>query len=227
MKNQRRRYLAGVAMLFGAAFLFGAGGIAHATTYTTTIEGSSCLTCFGSIYTLTVTQDGAAGATATTYDVTYSVNTSGYIGSGSGLEAINFKIANFNDIVGAPTVSGVTSFTSVILDNLSADGCGTGGTSGFVCSESSNTGGVPVSPGTTYTFTFDNLVLKNGSLFTNTSEWSIRALYVDADGKQAGITSEKGQVPVPGTLLMFGVGFGLLLTWRHGFKAKTSALPAL
>jgi hypothetical protein len=228
MKKHRRRFLAGVAMLFGAAFLLGTGGIAQATTYTTTIGGSSCLSCFGSVYTLTVTQDGAAGPTTTKYDVTYTVDTSGYNGQGDGLDAVNFKIATFNNIVSVGAVTGEASFqdTTAILDNLNANGCGDGGNSGFVCADSSNLGGVTVPDGT-YTITFNDLVLKNGSLFTNVGDWSIRALYVHADGKQAGITSEAGRVPVPGTLLMFGLGFGLLLMWRHGFKGNPNALPAL
>jgi len=226
MNNHRRRVLAGVGMVFGAAFLLGTGAIAQAA-YTTTIGGVSCATCFGSIYTLTVTQDGAAGVN-TTYDVEYKVDTSSYTGTGSGLDAVNFKIATFDNIVSIGSVTGEASFAgAAILDNISANGCGSGGNSGFVCADSSNLGGVSV-PGGTYTITFNDLVLKTGSLFTNTSEWSIRALYVDETGKQAGITSESGrQVPVPGTLLMFGVGFGLLLMWRHGFTRTPNALPAL
>ena len=205
-----------VAALAGVAFLLGVGATAQAISYSTTIQGASCLnnSCFGNVYTLSVAEV-SSGAVNTTYNVTYSVNTTNYSGQGTGLDAIAFKVSNFNDIVTAPSVAGVSSFSSpAVLDGLSAGGCGTGGTSGFICSASSNTGGVAV-PNGTYTFNINGLVLKTGSLFTSVGDWSIKALFVDSTGQQAGITSEKGAVPVPGTLLLFGLGFALFIGWHH------------
>jgi hypothetical protein len=205
-----------------AAFLLGAAATAQAVTYSTTIGGSGCLSCFGSVYSLGVQEVGSGGGN-TTYNVTYSVNTTNYSGQGTGLDAIAFKIANFNNIVTAPTVAGVGTFSSPsVLDGLSANGCGSGGTSGFICTQSSNTGGVAV-PNGTYTFNINGLVLKTGTLFTNVSEWSLKALYVDSTGKQAGLTSENGSVPVPGTVLLFGLGFSLFVMWRHGSKHGLNA----
>lgn len=203
-----------MATMATVAFLLGMNSLAHAVSYSTTIGGASCLTCFGSVYTLNV-QDVGSGGGNTTYNVTYSVDTSGYTGPGTGLDAFAFKIATFNNIVAAPTVAGVASFLSpALLNGLNANGCSGGGNSGFICSFSSNTGGVAV-PNGTYTFNINGLVLKTGSLFTDVTNWSIKALYVDANGQQRGITSENGVVPVPGTLLLFGLGFAVLAGWHH------------
>ena len=204
-----------VGILFGVALFLTGNTPAHALSYSTTIGGATCLTCFGSVYTLNVQEVGSGGGN-TTYNVTYSVDTSGYSGAGTGLDAIAFKVSTFNNIVTAPSVAGVASFsTPAILDGLSAGGCGSGGNSGFICSQSSNTGGVAVPDGT-YTFNINGLVLKSGSLFADVTEWSLKALYVDGTGKQAGITSENGVVPVPGTLLMFGLGFAVFAGWHRG-----------
>jgi len=203
-----------VAAVASVTLLLGTGSLAHAVSYSTTIGGATCLSCFGSVYTLSVNEVGSGGGN-TTYNVTYSVDTSGYSGAGTGLDAIAFKVSNFNDIVTAPTVSGVATFsTPAVLDGLSAGGCGAGGTSGFICTASSNTGGVVV-PNGTYTFNLNGLVLKTGQLFTDVTNWSLKALYVDSDGRPAGITSENGVVPVPGTLLLFGLGFAAFAGWHR------------
>ena len=74
--------------VLGAVVLLGVGSTAHALS--TTIGGATCASCFGSVYTLSVVDSG----TANLWNVTYSVNTSGDTGAGTGLDAIAFKIAD-------------------------------------------------------------------------------------------------------------------------------------
>ena len=225
MRERRRGYTL-VAAVFVIALLLGAGTTAHALSYSTTIEGASCLTCFGSSYTLTVNEISSGGGNST-YNVLYSVNTTGYNGSGDYLNSVAFKVSNFGDIVTAPTVSGVTGFSGTAqFAGIDASGCSGGGTSGFLCAQSSGLG-VNV-PNGTYNFAFNGLVLKTGTLFTDVSGWSIKALYGVSDNgtfKQAGITSENGVVPVPGTLLMFGLGFALFIGWHYHRSGRVMIAP--
>jgi len=209
----RKRGSTFIAALFSAALLLGAGATAHALSYSTTLDGASCASCFGNDYTLTVTEV-SSNPGITTYDVLYSVDTATDSSQlNNYINAVAFKVSNFADIDTAPTVSGVPFFTTVILDGLSASACGSGGPSGFICSGSSGLGALV--DGSTYDWTFSGLKLKTGTLFTDVTDWSIKALYVDGTGKQTGITSENGVVPVPGTLLMFGLGFALLIGWHY------------
>jgi hypothetical protein len=209
-----------VAGLFSAALLLGAGATAHALSITYN-DGNGCgsSTCFGSVYTLTVSAGVPSGG-GTLYNVNYAVDTTGYSGGGSGLEAIAFKITdNSSSILGTSITSQPPSFSDpLILGGLSAGGCDSG-PAGFICSFSSNTGGIPT--GSAYEFKY-GVTLANGTLFGDPSQWTLKALYVDQTGKQAGLTSATGgAVPVPGTLLMFGLGFALFIGWHQRSGRRT------
>jgi hypothetical protein len=184
-----------------------------ATTVQAITFGPNCGSgnCFGSIYTLTAALFSST-ATTETYNVTLSVNTAGYNGSGTGLDAVAFKtVSNTTDILSASLGSQPGTFGSTIIGGLSANGC-SAGSAGFVCTQSSNLGGVTV-PNGTYTFGFSQTI--NSGQLLNENEWSIKALYVDSAGKQAGLTSVSGAVPIPETLLLFGVGFSLFVLWHQ------------
>jgi hypothetical protein len=192
--------------VLGAVVLLGVGSTAHALS--TTIGGATCASCFGSVYTLSVVDSG----TANLWNVTYSVDTTNYSGAGSGLDAIAFKITdNSSNILSTTITSQPTTFGSLTLGGLSAGGCGSG-PAGFICSASSNLGGVAV-PNGTYTFQY-GVTLAAGTLFGNVTDWSIKGMYVNSAGDARGLTSEHG-VPVPGTSLLFGLGMALFAGWHR------------
>src|SRR5687767_1287300 len=197
--------------VLGAVVLLGVGSTAHALS--TTIGGATCATCFGSVYTLSVVDSG----TANLWNVTYQVDTTNYSGQGSGLDAIAFKITDkSSNILNTTITSQPPTFGSLTLGGLSAGGCGSG-PAGFICSSSSNLGGVAV-PNGTYTFQY-GVTLAAGTLFGNVTDWSIKGLYVNSAGEQRGLTSEHG-VPVPGTSLLFGVGMALFAGWHRKFSRQ-------
>jgi hypothetical protein len=215
-----------VAALFGAALIFGAGTAAHALSITyNDANGCGGSTCFGSVYTLNV-DSGTASGGGTLYNVEYVVNTAGYTGGGSGLDAIAFKITdNTSNILSTSVTSQPGTFGSLTLGGLSAGGCASG-PAGFICSSSSNIGGVPV-PNGTYTFQY-GVTLANGTLFGDTSQWTLKAQYVTSSGDSRGLTSATGGVPVPGTSLLFGIGMALFFGWhnRSGQKLVGGASAA-
>ena len=197
--------------VLGAVGLLGVGSTAHALS--TTIGGATCASCFGSVYTLSVVDSG----TANLWNVTYSVDTTNYSGQGSGLDAIAFKITdNSTNILNTTITSQPPTFGSLTLGGLSANGCGSG-PAGFICSQSSNLGGVAV-PNGTYTFQY-GVTLAAGTLFGNVTDWSIKGLYVNSAGEQRGLTSEHG-VPVPGTSLLFGLGMALFAGWHRKYSRQ-------
>jgi hypothetical protein len=154
------------------------------------------------------------------------VNTSGYTGAGSGLDAIAFKIANEANILGVSVTSQPLSFTGAPLPigSLAAGGCNGGSTGGFICSSSSNLGGLTV-PNGTYQFKY-GVNLAAGSLFGSVTDWSIKALYVNSSGDARGLTSENG-VPVPGTSILFGLGFALFAGWRHHYSRRSAKISSI
>ena len=187
--------------------LAGTGTPAHAIVF-----GPDCGSgnCFGSIYTLT-TSLFSSTATTQTYNAALSVNTAGYNGQGTGLDAAGVKIVADSNLISVANGGMASTFGNPVLTGVNANGCAGGG-GGFVCTSSSNTGGVTV-PNGTYTFNFLTTI-KTGTLLSE-NQFSVKALYVDSTGKQAGITSVSGAVPLPGTLLLFGLGFAGIMVWHQ------------
>jgi hypothetical protein len=200
------------AALFSAALLLGAGATAHALSVTySDANGCGSSTCFGSVYTLTSQSLGS-----NQYQFDLSIATAGFNNNppATGLDGVAIKVvANANDIAINSFSSSAASFSSVGELGLNANGCGGGG-GGFICASSSNTGGVSVPDGT-YTYQWLTTI-SDGKFFANANDWSLKALYVNAAGDGRGLTSATGgSVPVPGTLLVFGLGFALFIGWQY------------
>ena len=101
-----------LAAVFGGALLFGLGTTAHALSITySDATGCGGSTCVGSVYSLDVQSGGG-----NLYNVTYTVNTSGYTGAGSGLDAIAFKITdNTSNVLNTSITSQPLTFSNPLL----------------------------------------------------------------------------------------------------------------
>ena len=180
-----------------AILAFGLAGTAKADPI-----GPDCGSCFGVIYTLTDLGLGGGGSEL----IQLTLDTSGYNGSGTLLDAVSVKVASSVTAVGSSV--GVTNW-STQLGGLSAAGCDGSG-SGFVCAQANTLSDALAVPDGTYTFLFD--VTPGSALLTGSFGSSVKALYVDSTGKQAGITSEDitlqspPAVPEPASLTLLGLG---------------------
>jgi hypothetical protein len=171
--------------------------------------GPSCGSCLGSSYTLTY----ATTANPDIFDIFLVVNTTGFTNASTDtLKAVSLKLVSKNsDITSVSLLTAPSGFSATESGGLNAGGCsGSGG--GFFCSQS-NTNGVPVAhSGDIYTFEWMLTLTSPGSLMTGADADSVKALYLNATGKQNGITSEEitltktGSVPEPSTLLLLGTG---------------------
>ena len=122
--SMRKTGLTPLAAVFGTALLLGSGTTAHALSITySDATGCGGSTCFGSVYSLDVQSGGG-----NLYNVTYTVNTSGYTGAGSGLDAIAFKITdNTSNVLSTSITSQPLTFSDPLLvGGLSANGCASG-----------------------------------------------------------------------------------------------------
>ena len=175
-----------------------------------TIGPGSCASCLGSSYTLSYTTT----ANPNVFDVTLVVNAVGFTNSSSdSLNSVSLKLSSSTPT--ASLISAPAGFSTTVSGGLNANGC-SGAGSGFFCSESSGNGLQVGHAGDIYTFVWAVTVGAPGSLFTGDDQASVKALYVNVDGKQNGITSEEitldpatvttSSVPEPGSLVLLGTG---------------------
>jgi hypothetical protein len=195
--------------------LVGIGLFAASTSKATPI-GPACATCQGSLYEISYTGVPIANtATTETWQITYTIDTSGYNGGGTHLDTVALKVSS--QLVSALLVSapGGVALWDESLGGLNANGCGGAG-SGFDCVEATAIGTSPAVPGGTYSWVF-NLEIANGGLFTG-NDSSVKARYVDDAGSKVGaLVSEDitlTLVPEPSTALLVVLGTSILAARR-------------
>jgi hypothetical protein len=179
--------------------------------------GPSCGTCQGSIYELTYSGSPiATTATTETFQITYTIDTSGYNGTGVKLDSVALKVASsFIDATLVTAPGGAANWVEM-FGGLNAAGC-SGSGSGYDCVRVAALVNAPVVPGVTYTWIF-NIEVPTGTLFVGTDEASVKARYVNNIGIKRGalvsenITLESVPEPRLGLLLL---ALPSLALWRR------------
>jgi hypothetical protein len=160
-----------------------------------------------------------------TYDITYTIDTTHYNGGGAYLDSASVKVVSqFPLAVALDAAPGGTSNWAVADGGINAGGCnGTGG--GFTCASATASSGVGAfdAVGGTLVWVFD-LTIPTGDLITSAFGATIKARYVDSsDNKVGALVSEDitlgpgtpppppPSVPEPMSLLLFGSGFAVLI----------------
>ena len=176
-------------------------------------------TCQGSTYTLSYSGTPLPDSDSAheTFRIVYTIDTSTYIGGGVRIDNVALKVSDHTvnvSLFDAP--GGAIGNWELILGGINSAGC-SGSGSGFECANDISLLGVAPVPSSQepYSWVFD-VTLDNGTLLTGINQASIKARYVDANGKKIGaLVSENITVQVPeasatALLCMALVGVGLL-----------------
>ena len=173
--------------------------------------GPACGTCQGSIYDISYSGSPiSTTATTETFRITYTIDTTGYNGSGTYLDAVALKVASsFVDATLVSAPNGVAAWTE-IFGGLANAGC-TGSGSGFDCVAVTANVDLLLVPNATYTWEFD-IEVATGSLFDGSDEASVKARYVNLNGnmrqKAGALVSENMtlSIPEPSAVLLLVAG---------------------
>jgi hypothetical protein len=177
--------------------------------------------CDGAMYTLSYSGIALPDSDPLheTYRITLDIDTNAYTGGGVFLDNVAVKVSSSFFAFSLFAAPGGTSSWDVIPGGINASGC-SGSGSGFGCVDGlANSGkGAAVTInngfGTDYSFVFD-ITVNNGALFTDADEASIKARYIDSNGRKAGdLLSEEitlqvpptTQIPEPTMLILLGTG---------------------
>ena len=185
-----------LSSLLAASFL----GFLAASSAEATPIGPACGTCQGAIYDLTYSGSPiATTATTETFRITYTIDTTGYNGPGTYLDAVALKVASsFVDATLVSAPNGPAAWTQ-LFGGLANAGC-TGSGSGFDCVMVTANVNLLLVPNATYTWEFD-IEVATGSLFDGLDEASVKARYVNFNGfvrqKAGALVSENITLSVP------------------------------
>lgn len=209
---------AGMVVAVAAVLTMPAASV-HADTITFPDQGSWTLENLGlvaDLYTADNTND--------TYRIRLTYDSLGYTGGATDyIQGVAVKVSSNLDAGagGGTTAPGTWTFSVNTLNN---NGCDGGTNAGFGCYEDGNSA-VTGGPATGTSYTWDFLLDISGDLFTDPLEASIKALFKNSDGTNAGLLSENitlqepnggggqggggggqgGGAPEPATLALFGL----------------------
>jgi len=201
--------------LVGSLLTLAALGLAAGSASADPI-GPDCGTCQGSIYTLEYGGSPISSTSTTeTFRITFTIDTSGYNGAATVLNAVAVKVSSAlvgMSLFSAPFVAG--GWTTW-MGGLNANGC-SGSGSGFDCAYAGSTG-VSVPDGT-YVWVFD-LEIATGALFTAPDSSSIKVRYADDYNTKVGdLVSENitlQVIPEPSSAALLGGGLLALAIARR------------
>ena len=168
---------------------------------------------FGGTY-LTLTYTTTADPNTDLF--TIKIDTTGTTAPSAYLQAFGIKVTSQADLASASLVStNFTNYTFVPEGSLNSSGCNSGPSAGFMCLQDSTSNAV----GKVYTATFS--VTTSGSFLLGTDAASVKAVFLNSDGRFSGlqisqpITAQPGSsVPEPASLLLLGSGLAGVGAWR-------------
>lgn len=171
------------------ATLFGAALLLASSVWADPIGGPANLncpegSCQGATYTLDYSGTAqSVGAVNSVYRIRYTIDTSTYTGGGVAIDAAAIKVSSSAVSATLFAAPGGVGNWAVVGGGINAGGCsGSGG--GFECADWI-AAGVGVAVGGTLVWEFD-MTIPNGSLITSLGGASIKARYVDANGRKIG-----------------------------------------
>jgi len=173
-------------------------------------------TCQGSTYELLYSGSPISStATTQTFEITLTINPTGYNGGGAFINAVAPKVSSAVDAVKLVSAPGTLTNWTTMTGGINANGC-SGSGSGFVCAkDTSPPTDAPVPFAGTYSWVFD-LTVPTGGLTPNSG--SIKVQYTDGSGNKVGsLVSEEitlEVIPEPSTLLLVAAGLGVLARRR-------------
>ncbi len=183
--------------------------------------GPDCGTCQGGIYNLTYAPI-AIGAVSDVFNLTLTVDTTFYTGSGLFINAVAPKISNVVTVFGLLSAPGGVAGWTSLDGGLDANGC-SGAGSGFLCTESTGLGAPLTNSPNAWQW---QVTVPHNTLFTGVNEASLKVLFVNSTGDNVGIVSEGvtlgGEVPEAGTIYLVLGGAMLLMAgrFRRGLFAR-------